>query len=132
MRALVDCSLGVAVVDLEDEEVLDIDPDDALPEPPDAGVGLPLLVAADRCGATVVAVVARRPPLLVSHDSGVTWKEAGGGLPPGRAVAISPDHPDVVLVASESRLFLSSDGGRFWRALAVELPGIVRVAWTGS
>ena len=38
---------------------------------------LPRLVAASAAGATVVAVVDRRPPLLVSGDAGATWREAG-------------------------------------------------------
>lgn len=127
MRALVECALGLAVVDLEDEEVVELG-EGTVPRRP-ADVGLPLVVAADRHGSRAVAVVDRRPPLLVSDDAGLTWREAGGGLPPGRAVAIAPTHPDVVLYASESRLHLSRDGGRFWEALAVELPGIAAVAW---
>ena len=60
---------------------------------------LPRVVCADRQGATVVAVVDRCLPLMVSGDAGTTWREAGGGLPAGRAVAISPEYPDVVLYA---------------------------------
>jgi hypothetical protein len=129
MRALVLCDLGVVAVDLETEEVELEDVPDSLPEAHPLDLQLPLLVAADRNGSTLVAVVDRRPPLVVSHDGGGRWHEAGAGLPPGRAVAISPDHPDDVLFASDSRMFLSRDGGRFWSGLAVELPGIVRLAW---
>jgi hypothetical protein len=128
VRALVQTALGVVTVDLEEDEIEEI-ADDARLEPPDAGVELPLLVAADRCGSTVVAVVERRPPLVVSYDAGTTWSEAGGGLPPGRAVAISREHPDRILFASESRLYVSLDGGRFWQALTLELPGIAAVSW---
>ena len=49
--------------------------------------------------------------------------------PPGRAVAIHPDDPDLVLFAARNRLYLSRDGGRFWAALAPELPEIAAVAW---
>lgn len=126
-RALVDCSLGTVLVDLKDEEVLGFDTE--LPERPRPHVSLPLLVAADAHGSRVVALVARRPPLMISDDAGTTWRESGGGLPPGRDVAISPDHPDRMLYASESRLFVSDDGGRFWRSLALELGGIRAVAW---
>lgn len=126
MQALVATALGVATVDLDEEVVLDLDGEREL-EPRDAGVSLPLLVAADRHGSRVVAVLDRRPPLVVSDDAGATWREAGGGLPAGRAVAISPDHPDLVLYASETRLYLSRDGGRFWQGLALELPAITRV-----
>lgn len=100
------------------------------PAPPPA-VSLPLLVAADSVGARVVAVVDRRPPLAISDDAGTTWREAGGGLPPGRAVAIHPHDPDLVLYAARNRLYLSRDGGRFWAVLAPELPEINRVAWLG-
>ena len=131
MRALVQTALGVATVDLEEEEVVEIGEVEHL-EPSHATVDLPLVVADDRHGSTVVAIVDRRPPLVVSHDAGLTWTEAGGGLPPGRAVAISPDHPDLVLYASEDRLYLSADGGRFWRALSLELPAITSVSWCCS
>jgi hypothetical protein len=82
----------------------------------------------DASGAAIVVLLDRRPPLLVSHDSGVTWSERGSGLPRGRAVALG-DNPDLVLYATESRLYVSRDGGRFWRAIAVELPDLQDVAW---
>jgi hypothetical protein len=131
-RALITCDLGVVAVDLETEEVEFEDVPAPTAEAASLDLELPLLVAADRHGSTVVAVLDRRPPLVVSRDAGATWLEAGAGLPPGRAVAISPEHPDDVLYAGESRLFVSRDGGRFWSALAVELPGIVRVEWTSE
>ncbi|MDQ3893119.1 MAG: hypothetical protein M3292_00415, partial [Actinomycetota bacterium] len=70
-----------------------------------------------------------RPPLVVSYDAGRTWRETGGGLPRGSAVAISDEHPDLVVYAARNRLFLSRDGGRFWRALAPEFPEITAVAF---
>jgi hypothetical protein len=75
----------------------------------------------------VVAVIDRRPPLVVSNDAGRTWRESGGGLPPGRAVAVADHDPDLMLYAARNRLYLSEDGGRFWRALVVELPEIQAV-----
>jgi hypothetical protein len=130
VRALVACAIGVVVVDLDDEElVIEEEPADALPATGDTGVSLPLLLASVRHGSTVIALVDRRPPLLVSSDSGTSWHEAGAGLPPGRAVAISDDDPDLILFAGEERLFLSRDGGRFWQALTIELPGITGVAF---
>jgi hypothetical protein len=82
----------------------------------------------DAQGSTVILLLDRRPPLLVSHDGGATWTERGSGLPPGRAVAIG-DNPDHVLYGARNRLYVSGDGGRFWRALAIELPEIHDVAW---
>lgn len=119
----------MAEVDVDEELVLGLDAERRLGPPAVEGLSLPLLVAADAAGSTVVALLARRPPLAVSHDAGTTWHEAGGGLPPGRGVAIHPDDPDVVLYAARNRLYLSRDGGRFWRALAPELPEIAAVAF---
>ena len=129
MRALVATDHGVVDVDVEEELVLGLDSEATLERQPAPSVSLPLLVAADALGARIVAVLDRRPPIAVSDDAGTTWREAGGGLPPGRAVAIHPDDPDVVLYAARNRLYLSRDGGRFWASLAPELPEIVAVAW---
>ena len=94
---------------------------------------VPLLAAAassprPQSGSTVVAVVDRRPPLAVSHDAGRTWRESGGGLPPGPG---GRDRrrttPTSSLYAARNRLYLSRDGGVFWPALAVELPEIEAV-----
>ena len=126
MRALVSTVDGVFEVDLDEEEVLGIV--DAPVEPPRVEVSLPLVVAAASSGSTVIAIVDRRPPLAISNDAGRTWREAGGGLPPGRALAIAGDDPDYVLYAARNRLHLSENGGLFWRSLAVELPEIEAVA----
>jgi hypothetical protein len=125
LRALVSTVDGVFEVDLDDEEVLGTV--DVTVEPEALELPLPLLVGAARRGSTVIAVVNRRPPLAVSNDAGRTWREAGGGLPAGRAIAIAGDNPDVVLYAARNRLYLSEDGGRFWRSLAAELPEIQAV-----
>lgn len=124
MKAVVATAYGLYEVDLDDETITDHEAEGELAVPPPPAVDLPLLVAAAGSGSTVVAVLDRRPPLAVSHDAGRTWREAGGGLPPGRAVAIAEDDPDVVVYAARNRLHLSTDGGRFWRALAPELPEI--------
>jgi hypothetical protein len=127
-RVLVSCALGTVAVDLDEDEEVELSDEEPTPLPtPD--VDLPLLVAAAEHGSTVVAVVDRRPPLVISTDGGRTWHEAGAGLPAGVAVAISPDHPDVVVYASEERLHVSHDGGRFWTALAIELPSITAVSF---
>ena len=87
-----------------------------------------LLVDVDASGSTVILLVDRRPPLLASYDAGATWSERGAGLPRGRAVALG-ENPDDVLYGGRNRLFVSRDGGLFWRAVGVELPEIVDVAW---
>ena len=121
MTATVRTASGVYVVDLETEEVLGSGDDF---EPPRVTIELPRVVAAAASGSTFVAVVDRRPPLAISNDAGSTWREAGGGLPPGFAIAIDDDNPDLMLFAARNRLYLSENGGIFWRALVPELPEI--------
>jgi hypothetical protein len=112
------------MVDLELEEVIG-EADDF--EPARLEVELPRVVAATAAGATIVAVLDRRPPIAISNDAGRTWREAGGGLPPGFAIAVDDDNPDVMLFAARNRLYLSENGGIFWRALVPELPDIQAV-----
>ena len=119
---------GLAVVDLDEEVVLELDPAREAEAAPQPQLSLPLVVAAAASGSTIVAVLDTKPPLVVSHDSGRTWRESGRGLPPGRAVAISSDDPDVVVYATRNRLYLSRDGGRFWQSLSPELPEIQAVS----
>jgi hypothetical protein len=127
MRALVRTVDGVFELDLEEETVLGLV--DAQVDATGPEVTLPRVIATAAAGSTVVAVVDRRPPLAVSHDAGLTWREAGGGLPAGRAVAVAEENPDHVLYAARNRLYLSTDGARFWRALAPELPEIQAVSF---
>jgi photosystem II stability/assembly factor-like uncharacterized protein len=122
MIAVVGTVAGTFAVDLETEEVEPWEGD--VDAPPRVEVRLPRLVAAAESGATVVAVVDAKPPLLVSHDAGTTWRESGRGLPEGRAIAIAEDDPDTAVFASRNRLYVTRDGGVFWSALAVELPEI--------
>jgi hypothetical protein len=127
MRAHVAFSLGGALVDLESGELELTDtgppPRHSAPE-----TGLPLVIAADAHGSRIVAVVSRRPPLVVSDDAGTTWRETGGGLPAGVDVAFG-ERPDDILFASVRRLHVSRDGGLLWRAVPVELDGVTAVAW---
>jgi hypothetical protein len=124
VNALARTAAGTYAVDLEDEEVIgEVDEF----EPTQVKVELPRVVAAAASGATVVAVVDRRPPLAISNDAGRTWREAGGGLPPGFAIAVHEDNPDLMLFAARNRLYLSENGGIFWRALVPELPDIEAV-----
>ena len=124
---LVACALGTVAVDVDEEDDAELVDDDLAADTPN--VDLPLVVAAAAHGSTVVAVVDRRPPLVVSNDGGLTWRESGAGLGRGVAVAISPEHPDLVAFATEERVHVSRDGGRFWTALSVELPSITAIAF---
>ena len=121
MTARVRTAAGTYEVDLELEEV--VGGGDEF-DPVHVAVELPRVVASAAAGATIAAVVDRRPPLAISNDAGRTWREAGGGLPPGFAIAISEDNPDVMLFGARNRLYLSQNGGIFWRALVPELPDI--------
>jgi hypothetical protein len=118
---------GVLLVDVEGESLLG--PGSELPEVEAPHVELPRVVAAAQAGPTIVAVVDRRPPLALSRDGGATWSEAGGGLPAGFAVAVAEDGPDRMLYAARNRLYLSTNGGIFWRSLPFELPDVEGVAW---
>jgi hypothetical protein len=127
MIAAVATAEGVLLVDVEEELLLG--PGSELPETNAPKVELPRVVATAASGATVVAVVDRRPPLAISRDGGATWREAGGGLPAGFAVAVAEEDPDRMLYAARNRLYLSTDGGVFWRSLTFELPDISALAW---
>jgi hypothetical protein len=127
MNVLVQTVDGTWLVDLETEELLGETDEHVAPASVD--VSLPRLVAAAASGSTVVAIVDRRPPLVISYDAGQTWREAGGGLPKGTAVALDPENPDRILYAARNRVFLSEDGGRFWHGLVLELPEIEAVSF---
>jgi hypothetical protein len=115
---------GTFAVDLESEELA---PAGSFAVPPPPSLNLPRVIAAAEAGSTVVAVVDARPPMLVSHDAGTTWRESGRGLPPGKAIAVAATDPDTLVYAARNRLYLSRNGGVFWTALAVELPEIEAV-----
>ena len=127
MIALVATAGGVYAVDLETGE---LEPGEPFAPEAAPSLNLPRVVAAAEAGSTVVAVVDARPPLLVSHDAGPTWRESGRGLPAGTAVAVSEENPDILVYATCDRLYVSRDGGMFWNALIGELPDIQAVAIT--
>lgn len=131
MSLVVVTEAGPFAVDLDDETV---EPwaEDIPPPAPAPALNLPRLVAAAAAGSTVVAVVDAKPPLLVSHDAGSTWRESGRGLPSGHAVAVAEDDPDTIVYAARNRLYVSRNGGVFWAALAVELPAIKAVAFSAG
>ena len=68
MIAAVGTVEGVVLVDVEEETLLG--PGDAVPAVDAPKVELPRVVATARSGATIVAVVDRRPPLAISRDGG--------------------------------------------------------------
>jgi len=127
MIAAVQTIEGLVLVDVNEDQILG--DGDELPEVDAPGVELPRVVATARSGATIVAIVDRRPPLAISRDNGATWTEAGGGLPAGFAVAIAEGDPDRMVYAARNRLYVSFNGGVFWRALTLELPDVLAVAW---
>ena len=125
MRALVATVEGVFEVDLDSEEVETADGEVV---PQQVVTGLPRVICSAAAGSTVAAVVETKPPLMVSHDAGRTWRESGRGLPAGFAVAVSEDDPDLIVFAGRNRLYVSRDGGLFWHAVDVELPDVLAVA----
>jgi hypothetical protein len=127
MIAAVQTVEGVLLVDVDEEQL--VGDGSELPEADAPSVELPRVVATARSGATIVAIVERRPPLAISRDNGSTWTEAGGGLPAGFAVAIAEDDPDRMVYAARNRLYVSVNGGVFWRALTLELPDVLAVGW---
>jgi hypothetical protein len=126
VNVLVGTVAGSFAVDLETDEVEPWDGD--VTPPPAPVLNLPRVIASAAAGSTVVAVVDAKPPILVSHDAGSTWRESGRGLPPGRAIAIAADDPDLLVYAGRNLLYVSRNGGVFWSALALELPEIERIA----
>jgi hypothetical protein len=125
MNVLVATVAGSFAVDLETDDVEPWDGD--VSPPPEPVLNLPRVIAAAASGSMVAVVVDAKPPLLISHDTGSTWRESGRGLPPGRAIAISEDDPDLLVYAARNLLYVSRNGGVFWTALALELPEIERV-----
>jgi hypothetical protein len=127
--ALVATTSGTFAVDLE---TLEVDPAEPFVAPAPPALNLPLVVAAAAAGSTVAAAVDARPPVVVSHDAGSTWRESGRGLPPARAIAVAESDPDTMLYAARNRLFVSRNGGLFWESLPLELPEIEAVALRAS
>ncbi len=125
MIALASTAAGTFAVDLE---TLDVDPAEPFVPPAAPVLNLPRVVAAAAAGSTVAAAVDARPPILVSHDAGSTWRESGRGLPPARAIAVAASDPDTILYAARNRLYVSRNGGLFWESLPLELPEIDAVA----
>jgi hypothetical protein len=127
-QALVQIAGAVLTIDA-DEGVVEIESGARLTAPPQVEVSLPGVRSCVGSGSTVVALVDRRPPLVISYDAGLTWHESGGGLPRGRAIAIDDEDPDLMLFAASHRVWASTDGGRFWESLVLDLPEIEAVGF---
>jgi len=65
-----------------------------------------------------------------SRDDGVTWADAGGGLPavPVGAVAADPDRPGTVFAATDAGVWWSRDDGAAWEPLGRGLPNTPALA----
>ncbi len=55
-------------------------------------------------------------------------RSSAADFPAGKAVAVG-DNPDDLLYGARNRLYVSRNGGIFWRVLGVELPEVRDVAW---
>jgi hypothetical protein len=135
--ALAECEDALYLVDIgataDDDDLAGREPGGTVPSRPRPVDLVPewassVLVDVASVGSVVMLALDRRPPLLASNDLGLTWNERGGGLPRGRALALG-ENPDNVLYAARNRLYVSKDGGRFWRSVGIELPEILDVAW---
>jgi photosystem II stability/assembly factor-like uncharacterized protein len=65
-----------------------------------------------------------------SDDAGLTWRDTDGGkLPdsPHHAIAIRPDQPDTIYVASDAAVFQSDDAGATWTNISGDLPNTMFV-----
>lgn len=74
-------------------------------------------------------------PVYRSVDRGATWQVIGDGLPsarPADPLCLHPDDPSTLFYAgdvsaSESRLFVSTDGGTTWTRSATTIPKVWRM-----
>ncbi|MGH7910969.1 MAG: glycosyl hydrolase, partial [Candidatus Dormibacteraceae bacterium] len=69
----------------------------------------------------------RTPYLLVTRDRGRTWTMATAGFEPEdflRIVRADPEHPGVLYAGTETRVYVSLDGGEQWRPLRLNMPPV--------
>ena len=62
--------------------------------------------------------------MLISRDSGKTWRQADG-VPrdvPINTIAQDPQRPDYVYVGTKQAFFMSHDGGATWKRRGGNLP----------
>jgi photosystem II stability/assembly factor-like uncharacterized protein len=62
--------------------------------------------------------------VLVSHDDGQTWQNAGGAVEnvPISSIASDPKRPDYIYVGSTQTFYLSRNGGQTWTRRGGNLP----------
>jgi photosystem II stability/assembly factor-like uncharacterized protein len=66
-----------------------------------------------------------RPYILVTDDSGATWRTIVGGLPRDQYVHVvreDPSNPDVLYAGLEQGVWFSLDRGTHWESLRLNLP----------
>lgn len=62
--------------------------------------------------------------VLISRDSGKTWRQVDGAMreAPVNTIAQDPQRPDYVYVGTKQALFMSHDGGKTWKVRGGNLP----------
>ncbi|MGH9776525.1 MAG: WD40/YVTN/BNR-like repeat-containing protein [Candidatus Acidiferrales bacterium] len=83
-------------------------------------------------GTAFVAVDAHklddyRPYIFVTGDYGKTWKKLGGGIPDTSYVHVVRQDPvrgDLLFAGTETGIYVSFDGGVYWKPLQLNLPRV--------
>jgi hypothetical protein len=68
-----------------------------------------------------------RPYVLVTDDSGATWRAIVNGLPRDQYVHVvreDPQNPDVLYAGLEQGVWLSLDRGAHWQSLQLNMPAV--------
>lgn len=68
-----------------------------------------------------------RPYVLVTDDSGATWRPIVEGLPHDQYVHVvreSPTHPNLLFAGLEQGVWMSFDRGKHWESLQLNLPSV--------
>ena len=68
-----------------------------------------------------------RPYILVTDDSGVTWRTIVSGLPGNQYVHVvreDPRNPDVLYAGLEQGVWFSIDRGAHWQSLKLNMPSV--------
>ena len=86
-------------------------------------------VGAGTSGRLGVLDASECPPTFSSPPGQVVGVIAGGPSALTRSAEGAEDDPDRMLYAARNRLYVSANGGVFWRSLPFELPDIDSVAW---